>query len=49
MLIIFIIEKTPQTQKGTNTSPTGVHLSLLFILAAVSDGQKVTILMMVAV
>ena len=27
----FLIEKTPQTQRGTNIPPTGVHLSPLFI------------------
>jgi len=39
-----MIEKTPQTQRGTNIpcpSP------LLFILAAVTNGQNVTILMLV--
>ena len=49
MLIIFKIEKTPQTGKGTNIPPTGVRLSPLFILIAVINGQNVTILMMVAV
>ena len=32
----FLIEKTPQTQRGTNIPPTGVHLSPLFILTAVT-------------
>ena len=43
----FMIEKTPQTQRGTNIPPTGVRLSPLFILAAVTDGQNVTVLMLV--
>jgi len=30
----FIIEKTPQTQRGTNIPPAGIHLPPLFILAA---------------
>ena len=43
----FMIEKMPQTQRGTNIPPTGVHLSPLFILTAVTDGQNVTVSMLV--
>ena len=43
----FMIEKTPQTRRGTNIPPTGVCLSPLFILAAVTDGQNVNVLMLV--
>jgi len=43
----FLIEKTPQTWRGTNIPHTGVHLSPLFILTAVIDGQNVTVLMLV--
>jgi len=42
-----MIEKTPQTQRGTNIPPTGICLSPLFILAAVTDGQNVIVLMLV--
>jgi len=42
-----MIEKTPQTQRGTNIPPTGTCLSPLFILTAVTDGQDVTVLMLV--
>jgi len=48
-LLILIVEKTPQTRRGTNIPPTGVCLSPLFIITAVSDGQNVTVLMVVAV
>jgi len=43
----FMIEKTPQTRKRPNIPPTGVHLSPLFILAAVTSGRNVTVLMLV--
>ena len=36
----FTIVKTPQTRRGTNIPPTGVHLSPLFILTAVTDVQS---------
>jgi len=42
-----MIEKTPQTRRGTNFPPTGVHLSPLFILTAVTDGQNVIVLMLI--
>ena len=45
----LIVEKTPHTRRGTNIPPTGVCLSLLFIITAVSNGQNVTVLMVVAV
>ena len=45
----FMIEKTPQTQRGMNIFPTGVYLSLHFILTAVTNGQNVTVLMLVVV
>jgi len=41
----FIIEKTRWIWRGTNVPPTGICLSLLFIVAAVTDGQNVTVLM----
>jgi len=47
--LIFIIEKTPQTWRGTNVPPTGICLSPLFILTAVTDGQNFTVLMLAAV
>ena len=43
----FMIEKTPQTRRRTNIPPTGIHLSTLFSLAAITDGQNVTVLMLV--
>ena len=43
----FIIEKTRWIWRGTNVPPTGICLSLLFIVAAVTDGQNVTVLMLV--
>jgi len=47
LLCSYTVEKTPQNQRRTNLPPTGVHLSPLFILAAVTDGQNVTVLMLV--
>jgi len=38
-LCSFIIVKAPWTQRGTKIPPTGVGLSPLFILTAVTDGQ----------
>jgi len=38
-----------KTRKGNNIPPTSIHHSLLFILAAVTDGQNVTALMLFAV
>jgi len=43
----FIIEKTPQNFKEGQTPPTDIHLSPLFILAAVTSGQNVIVLMLV--
>jgi len=48
-LCSFIVQKISQTQRGTNIPPTGIRLFLLFILTAVTDGQNVTILMLVDV
>ena len=43
----FIIEKTPRTWRGTNVPPTGICLSPLFIVNAVTDGHHIKISMQV--
>ena len=51
MLMNFIIEKTPHShyvQRHVHTNcDTGLHLSLLFTLAAITDGQIVIVLIAV--
>ena len=48
-LCSFIVKKHLRTRRGTNIPPTGIRLFLLFILTAVTDGQNVTVLMLVDV
>ena len=43
------IEKTARTWRGTNIPPSGVHLSLLFILIAIANGKNVTVRTLVTV
>jgi len=45
----YIVQKTPQNLRGTSIRPTGICLSPLFVLTAVTDGQNVIALMLVAV
>ena len=48
LCLYFIIEEHLELEEGQKSvPPTGICLSPLFIVAAVTDGQNVTVLMLV--